>query len=71
MKPQIVQSEGQLSHYIQTEDKYGQPVYIPVIDVRDGMAERALGEQIIKAQNRSRWISYNQYHISPKQSKTV
>ena len=71
MKPQIVQSEGQLSHYIQTENKYGQAVYIPVIDVRDGMAERALAEQVIKAQNRSRWTSYNQYHISPKQSKTI
>jgi hypothetical protein len=46
-------------------------VYIPVIDVRDGMAERALGEQIIKAQNRSKYINYNQYHISPKHPKTV
>ena len=65
-KPQIIQNEGQLSYYIQTEDKNGQPVFIPVIDVRDGMAERALGEQIIKAQNRSRYTNYNQYHVSPK-----
>ncbi len=70
-KPTIVQNEGQLSHYIQIENKYGQPVFVPVIDVRDGMAERALAEQVIKAQNRSRYINYNQYHISPKQSKTV
>jgi len=71
MKPTIVQNEGQLSHYIQIENKYGQQVYVPVIDVRDGMAERALAEQVIKAQNRSKYMNYNQYHISPKQSKTV
>lgn len=69
-QPQIVQSEGQLSHYIQSEDKFGQPVYVPVIDVRDGIAERQLGEQMIKAQNRSRYINYNQYHISQKGTKS-
>jgi len=69
MKPTIVQSEGQLSHYIQMTNKYGDPVYIPVVDVRDGVAERALGGQIIKAQNRSRYINYNQYHFSQKQDK--
>lgn len=66
-KPQIIQNEGQLSYYIQTEDKFGQPVFVPVIDVRDGIAERMLGEQIIKAQNRSKYQSYNHYHVSPKQ----
>lgn len=65
-KPQVVQSEGQLSHYIQSQDKFGQHVYVPVIDVRDGIAERQLAEQIIRAQNRSRYMNYNQYHISPK-----
>ena len=65
-QPQVVQLEGQLSHYIQSEDKFGQPVYVPVIDVRDGIAERQLAEQVIRAQNRSRYITYNQYHISPK-----
>lgn len=69
MKPTIVQNEGQLSHYIQMTNKYGEPVYIPVVDVRDGIAERALGEQILKAQNRSRYINYNQYHFSQKQDK--
>ena len=69
MKPTIVQNEGQLSHYIQMTNKYGEPVYIPVVDVRDGVAERALGEQIIKAQNRSKYINYNQYHFSQKQDK--
>ena len=68
-KPKTIQNEGQLSYYIQTEDKYGQAVYVPVIDVRDGIAERALAEQILKAQNRSRYINYNQYHFSQKQDK--
>lgn len=65
-KPSIVQQEGQLSYYIQTSDQYGMPVNIPVIDVRDGIAERLLGEQIIKAQNKSKYINYNEYHVSRK-----
>ena len=64
--PKLDQSEGQLSHYIQSQDKFAQPVYVPVIDVRDGIAERQLAEQVISAQNRSRYMNYNQYHISPK-----
>lgn len=61
--------EGEsLSYYIQTQNKYGQPINIPVIDVRDGLAERMLGEQIIKAQNRSRFIAYNRYHESPRKT---
>ena len=66
MKQTINQQENQLSYYIQTTNKYGQPINIPVVDVRDGMAERILGEQIIKAQNKSKYISYNQYHQSFK-----
>jgi hypothetical protein len=41
-------------------------IYVPVVDVRDGMAERALAEQIIKATNKSKYIVYNQYHVSKK-----
>lgn len=55
-----------LSHYRQATNKYGQLIYVPVVDVRDGMAERALAKQIIKAANRSRYITYNRYHVSPK-----
>lgn len=55
-----------LSHFRETTNKYGQIVYVPVVDVRDGMAERALAEQILKASNRSKYINYNQYHISKK-----
>lgn len=59
-------NQESLSYYIQTKDKYGRPVNIPVIDVRDGIGERMLAEQFIKSSNRSKYISYNQYHVSPK-----
>lgn len=55
-----------LSHFREAVNKYGQKIYVPVIDVRDGMAERALAEQIIKAANRSRYITFNEYHVSKK-----
>lgn len=61
-----------LSHFRETTNKYGQRIYVPVVDVRDGMAERALAEQIIKAANRSRYITFNQYHVSRKnQNRTL
>lgn len=66
MKPTVHQSEDQLSHYLEYKDKFDNPVFVPVIDVRDGIAERHLGEQIIRAQNRSKYTTYNQYHVSPK-----
>ncbi|MFO0089361.1 MAG: hypothetical protein ACK518_00860 [bacterium] len=34
-----VEVEDKLSHYLQTTNKYGMPVNIPVIDVRDGFGE--------------------------------
>lgn len=60
------QEQTPLSHFRETKNKYGQTIYVPVVDVRDGMAERALAEQIIKAANRSRYINYNEYHVSRK-----
>lgn len=61
-----MENQEQLSHFREAINKYGQTIYVPVVDVRDGMAERALAEQIIKAANRSRYISYNEYHVSRK-----
>lgn len=61
--------EDKLSHYIQTEDKFGNVVNVPVIDVRDGIVERMLGESMVRGQNRSGYIQYNQYHISHKKNK--
>lgn len=58
--------EEPLSHFREAVNKYGQKIYIPVVDVRDGIVERTLGEQIIRASNRSRYINYNEYHVSRK-----
>jgi hypothetical protein len=64
-KKQYVEGETS-SHYIQTKDSYGRPVNIPVIDVRDGIGERMLAMAIMKATNRSKYITYNEYHVSRK-----
>jgi hypothetical protein len=64
-KKQYVEGETS-SHYIQTKDSYGRPVNIPVIDVRDGIGERMLAQAIMKATNRSKYITYNEYHVSRK-----
>lgn len=59
--------EGETSsHYIQTKDNYGNPVNVPVVDVRDGIGERMLAMAIIKASQSSKYIVYNQYHVSRK-----
>jgi hypothetical protein len=62
----VTSEESALSYYIQTSDKYGNPINIPVIDVRDGLAERVLAGQLVKASNRSKFINFNEYHISRK-----
>jgi hypothetical protein len=54
------------SHYRETTNKYGQIVKVPVIDVRDGIAQRMLAYQMIKESNRSKYINYNEYHKSRK-----
>jgi hypothetical protein len=64
-KKQYVEGETS-SHYIQTKDSYGRPVNIPVVDVRDGIGERMLAQAIMKATNRSKYITYNEYHVSRK-----
>jgi hypothetical protein len=58
--------ENSDSHYIQNEDKYGNPINIPVVYASDGIAERLLAQQMVKSQNTSKYISYNDYHKSPK-----
>ena len=54
------------SHYREATNKYGQIIQVPVIDVRDGIAERMVAMQMIKASNRSKYINYNEYHRSHK-----
>jgi len=63
---EIVRNGEALSYYINAKNKYGQPVNIPVIDVRDGIAERLLAQSILKQSNRSTYINYNDYHVSCK-----
>lgn len=62
----VTSEDSALSYYIQTSDKYGNPINIPVIDVRDGAAERALANQFVRGNNRSKFINYNEYHVSRK-----
>ena len=54
------------SHYREATNKYGQTIQVPVIDVRDGIAERMIAMSVIKANNRSKYINYNEYHRSHK-----
>ena len=70
METTTTSKEGSLSYYIQVKNKYGTTINIPVIDVRDGMAERLLAEQFLKSSNRSKYMNYNQYHVSPKKSES-
>jgi len=58
--------EELLSHYRTTRNKYGQPIAVPVVDVRDGIAYRMMAYQMIKSANRSKYINYNEYHRSHK-----
>jgi hypothetical protein len=60
-----------LSHFRETKNKYGQTVYVPVVDVRDGLAERALAMQILKSANRSKYINFTEYHVSKKNQKAL
>jgi hypothetical protein len=65
-----MENQDQLSHYRKTTNKNGQIVYVPVVDVRDGMAERTLAMQILKASNRSRYMNVTEYHVSKKKPKS-
>jgi hypothetical protein len=66
-----VEVEDKLSHYLQTTNKYGIPVNIPVIDVRDGLAERMLAYNMIKQNNRSKFMNYSQYNQSQRKSQSI
>ena len=65
------QEQQALSHFREAKNKYGQIVYVPVVDVRDGLAERALAMQILKNTNRSKYINYTEYHVSKKNQKSL
>lgn len=50
--------DGQFSHSLQTSDQYGNPIVIPVIDVRDGIAHREVADHMIKKSNRAKGSKY-------------
>ena len=58
-----------LSHYRISTNKYGQQISVPVVDVQDGIAYRMMAYQMIKASNRSKYITYTEYHVSRKRNK--
>lgn len=58
--------EQLLSHYRTTTNKYGRQIAVPVVDVRDGLSYRLMAYQMIKASNRSKYLNYSNYHVSPK-----
>jgi hypothetical protein len=59
------------SHYREATNKYGQIIQVPVVDVRDGIAERMVVMSMIKATNRSKYINYNEYHRSHKPKTSI
>lgn len=64
-------NEERLSHYLEIDDKYGRTIQVPVIDVRDGIVERMIANQIIKAGNRSKYINYTEYQRSHKPKTNI
>jgi hypothetical protein len=71
MKPEIrkITQEGEediLSHYRVGKNKWGQEIPVPVIDVRDGITYRMMAMEMIKSGNRSKYITYTEYHRSRK-----
>jgi len=59
------------SHYRESINRDGMKRIIPVIDVRDGITERMIVAGIIKGNNKSKYINYNKYSVSPKQQTTI
>lgn len=75
METRKINKEGEeelLSHYRIIRDLEGNELGgVPVVDCRDGLAYRMMGEQMIKSNGRSKFINYNQYHLSPKKKQYV
>jgi hypothetical protein len=75
METRKINKEGEeelLSHYRIIRNIYGEELGgVPVVDVRDGLAYRMMGEQMCKSSNRSKFINYTNYHQSPKKKQYV
>jgi hypothetical protein len=75
METRKLTQEGEeelLSHYRIIRDLEGKELGgVPVVDCRDGLTYRMLGEEMLKSNNRSKFINYNRYHLSPKKQQHV
>jgi len=63
--------EPLFSHYRTTKKADGTPIAVPVVDVRDGISYRVMVYQMTKANNRSRYIQYNDYHRPSRKPQTI
>jgi hypothetical protein len=62
MNQPITEQQEKFSSYRTSINRWGQETKIPVIDVRDGIVERMIANQMVKANNRSAYIAYTEYH---------
>jgi len=69
MNQPTTEQQEKFSHYRTSINRWGQESKVPVIDVRDGIVERMIAERILKSNNRSKYITYNEYH-TPKTNKS-
>jgi len=60
-----------LSHYRIVRNQFGQEFGVPVVDVRDGIAYRMMGQQMLKSNNRSKHMNYSRYNESQRKQKTI
>lgn len=63
--------ETLFSHYRTTKKADGTSVVVPVIDVRDGISYRIMAYQMTKANNRSKYIQYGEYHRPSRKPQTI
>jgi hypothetical protein len=75
METRKITQEGEeelLSHYRVIRDNYNKELGgVPVVDFRDGLAYRMMGTQMIKSNNRSKYMNYNRYNESQRKQKTI
>jgi hypothetical protein len=74
METRKINKEGEeelLSHYRVIKNQFGQEFGVPVVDVRDGIAYRMMGQQMLKSNNRSKFMNYSRYNESQRKQKTI
>lgn len=64
-------NQERLSHYLEIEHKDGRTIQVPVIHAQDGIVERMIANQMLKAGNKSKYMNYNEYHMSHKPKTNI